>query len=65
MRRRTSIGSAVTGMPVTNASPDEGARRVARIFIVVVLPAPFGPTSPKISPLPMTRSMPATAIWSS
>jgi len=33
-------------MPVTYASPADGARSVARIFIIVVLPAPFGPTRP-------------------
>ena len=41
--------------------PASGRRSVASIRRVVVLPAPFGPTSPKISPWSMSRSMPATA----
>src|SRR5262247_3370493 len=43
------------------ASPRLGARRVASIDSVVVLPAPFGPSSPKSSPRPISRSIPRTA----
>jgi hypothetical protein len=32
------------------ALPDVGDKRVQRIFIVVDLPAPFGPRNPKIVP---------------
>jgi hypothetical protein len=46
IRRRTSTGSAVTSMSHTSASPALGASSVARIRIIVVLPAPFGPTRP-------------------
>ena len=38
--------------------------RVLRTRIVVVLPAPFGPSRPKISPCSMRRSMPSTAACS-
>jgi hypothetical protein len=37
---------------------------VARIRIVVVLPAPFGPSRPKIVPTGTSRSMPASACTS-
>src|SRR6188472_2541527 len=46
------------------ASPDVGVRSVASIRRVVVLPAPFGPRKPKISPAPMLRSTPRTASTS-
>src|SRR6476620_8339444 len=46
------------------ASPDVGVRSVASIRRVVVLPAPFGPRKPNISPEPMLRSTPRTASTS-
>src|SRR5438128_7937574 len=48
-------------MPRTLIVPLVGMRSVASIFIVVVLPAPFGPSRPKISPRSTRRSMPSTA----
>src|SRR3989442_13303186 len=33
------------------------------IFIVVLLPAPFGPSNPNISPLPMVKETPFTASF--
>ena len=38
------------------AVPEDAGRSVARIRIVVVLPAPLGPTKPCSSPSPMLRS---------
>src|SRR6267378_2690481 len=38
------------GRPATSARPALGARSVASTRTVVVLPAPFGPRNPKISP---------------
>jgi hypothetical protein len=46
MRRRTSTGLVVTSIPHTSASPAVGASKVANMRMMVVLPAPFGPTSP-------------------
>ena len=42
-------------------SPSSGVRTVDSIRIVVVFPAPFGPSSPKISCLPMLNDTPSTA----
>jgi hypothetical protein len=38
--------------------------RPRSILIVVVLPAPFGPTKPQIEPLGMARSTPSTTVRS-
>ena len=46
----TNAGCLRTSMPATYAVPDVGTTRVVRIPAVVVLPAPLGPSSPKISP---------------
>ena len=60
-RRRTSAGRDPTSSPATVARPPVGASRVARIRIVVVLPAPLGPRNPKNSPAPTEKSMLSTA----
>src|SRR5437773_127151 len=60
-RARTSRGRASGLTPRTRMVPLVGMSSVASIFIVVVLPAPFGPRSPKISPGSTTRSIPSTA----
>ena len=39
----------------TNARPEVGVRRVARILMSVVFPAPLGPKSPKSSPGKISR----------
>src|SRR3984885_1192093 len=46
------------------APPAVGTTRVVSIPAVVVLPAPFGPSSPKISPASTLRSRPSTALKS-
>ena len=46
---RTSSGSSTTSWPATGPAV-VGRIRVERIRIIVVLPAPFGPRSPKIVP---------------
>jgi len=43
-------GSRTTSRPATVALPESGGRMPASMRIVVVLPAPSGPTRPKISP---------------
>jgi hypothetical protein len=60
MRRRPRAILA-TSTPATRAVPDVGASRVARTRSVVVLPAPFGPRRPKISPSRHSRSRPESA----
>src|SRR5208337_1553790 len=46
----TPTASRVILWPSTEAFPAVGGSRVVSILITVVLPAPFGPTSPNISP---------------
>src|SRR5579884_3911394 len=48
-----------TSKPATVARPEVGGMKPARIRMVVVLPAPFGPRNPRISPR-LTRN----EIWS-
>ena len=45
-------------------APEVGTTRVVSIPAVVVLPAPFGPSSPKISPACTSRSSWSTAAKS-
>ena len=45
------------------AVPPLGSSSVQSILIVVVLPAPFGPSSPKISPALISKLTPLTATW--
>src|SRR5450759_109337 len=61
MLRFTFIGSLVTDNPLITVSPDVGSRYPHIILIVVLLPAPLGPSNPKISPLPMVKETPLTA----
>ena len=61
MLRRTESRSVMASWPATRAVPDVGLASVHRILIVVVLPAPFGPRKPKVSPLATSKSMPRTA----
>src|SRR5437588_575515 len=53
-------GWATTSTPPTTAPPAVGTTRVVSMPTVVVLPAPLGPSRPKISPWPMDRSRRAT-----
>ena len=46
----TCLGFASRSKPHTLALPEVLITVPAKIFIKVVLPAPFGPKSPKISP---------------
>ena len=49
-------------MPSTRAVPDVGSVSPSSIRIVVVLPAPFGPSSPNTSPRRIFRSRWSTAV---
>ena len=48
--------------PASTARPLVGARYVVRIRIEVVLPAPFGPSSPTISPRPTWKLICSIAL---
>ena len=60
-RRRRSRSPS---RPRTSTSPSSGASSPATTRMNVVLPAPFGPTSPRISPVRTSRSKPSSA-WTS
>src|SRR4051794_7512537 len=64
MRGFTSAALVATSTPRTIAWPPSGARSPSRISTVVVLPAPFGPSRPKISPAATWKSIPSTATMS-
>src|SRR5215471_18877524 len=61
MRLRTPTGSDRRSDPATVALPAVGRSSVVSIRRVVVLPAPFGPRKPTISPSSTVRSTPRTA----
>ena len=61
MRSRTPCGSASRSQPTTVAEPAVGCSSVVSIRSVVVLPAPFGPRKPTISPGSTAKSTPHTA----
>jgi hypothetical protein len=62
MLRRTASGSLVMSCPFIVAVPLVGRSKVESMFSVVVLPAPFGPKKPKISPFFTVKLMPLTAL---
>jgi len=51
-----------TGIPRSDASPEVAWVRPSRILTAVVLPAPFGPSSPKISPGSTRSDTPSSAV---
>ena len=57
-------GFSHTSSPLTSTCPPSGRSRPVIIDNDVVLPAPFGPTSPAREPAAICRSMPATASLS-
>ena len=61
IRLRTSSGSWTGSKPSTLIRPDVGRSSVVSIFSVVVLPAPFGPSRPKIDPRRTEKVSPSTA----
>lgn len=58
---RILCGARRTSTPKISASPSVIGSRVASIWTIVVLPAPFGPSSPNTSPRRIVRSTPSTA----
>ena len=61
MWRRTSAGCRSTSMPATVADPESGRASVVSTRTAVVLPAPFGPSRPRIVPAGTAMSTPASA----
>jgi len=53
--------TTTVGVLTTRACPEVGRTRVVRTPTVVVLPAPFGPSSPKTSPRRTVKLNPSTA----
>lgn len=49
--------------PAIVARPDVAGMKLERIRIVVLLPAPFGPRNPMISPLPTSKFRFWIAVW--
>ena len=61
-RRFASMGLAARSYPSICTLPDVGRRMPASARSVVVLPAPFGPISPTISPEPTENVRSSTAV---
>src|SRR5690242_6274603 len=61
MLRRTASASTTTSCPTTRAVPLVARDRVVRIFVVVDLPAPFGPSSPWTVPAGTVSVRPSRA----
>jgi hypothetical protein len=59
---RTRVASLTMSKPLTFAVPEVGFRIVQSIEIVVVLPAPFGPSKAKTSPDSTAMSNWSTAV---
>ncbi|OIQ65438.1 hypothetical protein GALL_530040 [mine drainage metagenome] len=55
---------ASSAFPNSSASPAVGGSRPVSIFMVVVLPQPFEPTKPKISPRSIVKLTRSTAVKS-
>ena len=51
----------MTSIPATVAEPESGVNNVARIRTVVVLPAPFGPSTPSTVPSSTSSESPSSA----
>ena len=62
MRSRTRSGSRAGSRPRTRTEPESGAWKPSQISMVVVLPAPLGPSSAVISPCPAVMEKPSTAV---
>ena len=62
MRRRTSRDWEKTSKPATRAEPELAGMKHERIFIVVDLPAPFGPRKPTMRPLSTPKDTPSIAV---
>ena len=61
MIRFTCVGFLITSIPLTRATPESGSLIPSRISMVVVFPAPFGPSIPNTSPGDTSNEIPSTA----
>jgi hypothetical protein len=61
---RARVARSPSGAPSTRPVPDVGSTSASNILIAVVLPAPFGPRNPKISPWRMYHRDRETGIGS-
>src|SRR5688572_12274238 len=61
MIRRASIARLVQSKPSASARPRVGRSMPSTSLSVVVLPAPFGPSSPTSSPAPICKDSSSTA----
>ena len=61
MRRRISVGFDA-GTPATEKSPEVGSRMVVSSRMVVVFPAPLGPSRPRTSPGAVVKLRVSTAV---
>ena len=59
---RTRTGSATTSIPATRALPLSARESVESTLTVVDLPAPLGPSNPKIVPASTDRLSPSSAV---
>src|SRR5262249_40452717 len=64
IRRRTASASFTTSWPQMVAVPEVAGSSVVSIRMSVDLPAPFGPSSAKISPCSTEKEIPSTAVKS-
>jgi hypothetical protein len=64
MRWRSSFSLLAQFRPSSSTVPASGAVSPSQISMVVVFPAPFGPSNPKHSPRVTSRSRPSTATTS-
>src|SRR5487761_791193 len=64
IERRTAAACRTTSWPSTSARPLSGSSRVVRMRTAVVLPAPFGPRTPRTVPRGTERSIPRSACTS-
>ena len=62
--RRAARQSLVTSRPNNSIDPAVSVERPTIELMVVVLPAPFGPSSPKNSPAGTSNEIPLTAVKS-
>src|SRR5688572_13032174 len=62
MLRDNARAFVLTSTPATTALPPLGASSPVSILMVVVLPAPFGPRKPKISPVLTSKLTAFTAV---
>src|SRR6185437_14555368 len=59
--RCTAQASRTTSRPATGAEPASGRVSVVRMRTAVVVPAPFGPSTPRMAPRGTSGSSPASA----